>query len=131
MAEADPEELLPESDRDFLVEKDLDYDVKRVGNDVHVIFRGYELPDAYTPRTVDLRIILPAGYPNANLDMFWTYPEVRLANGAEPDRCQVRQSFDGQDWQRWSRHFEHPWRQGIDDLRTFYTTIGREISRGV
>lgn len=131
MADIDPNELLPESDRDYLVEKGFDCVVTQVGDAVHVVLRGFELPDTYRPHQVSLRIILPAGYPNADLDMFWTLPNVELASGAKPDRADVFQEFEGEQWQRWSRHFTKPWRQGVDDLRTFLATIRQELARGV
>ena len=131
MADIDPDELLPENDRDFLIEKGFDCAVSQIGDQVHVVIHGFELPAAYEPRIVSLRIILPAAYPNADLDMFWTYPTVKLASGGQPDRANKLREYDEQQWQRWSRHFTTPWRQGIDDLRTFLTTIRRELARGV
>ena len=86
------DDLLPEIDRDFLLEKHPNHTVKRVGADTHVVIRDFDFPAAYTPRKANLLIILPAGYPNANLDMFWTEPVVKLANGNWPDAR--RQSRD-------------------------------------
>src|SRR5580704_1557526 len=101
----DIEDLVPEVDRDFLSEKGYKVRAKRVGADVHVVIEGFPLPKAYTPPAVNLLIILPAGYPNANLDMFRTIPDVKLANGAWPINANAREVHDGVSWQRWSRHF--------------------------
>src|ERR1700730_18605066 len=97
---SDPDGLLPEIDREFLDEKGLKYDVVRNGGEVHVILRDYSFPAAYSPRTADLLIILPAGYPNANPDMFWTYPDVKLATGEWPKNCDAHADYGGLSWQR-------------------------------
>jgi hypothetical protein len=83
------------------------------------------------PRKANLMFILPAGYPNANLDMFWTEPVVKLANGNWPVNANQHALYGGVSWQRWSRHFQTAWRQGVDNLRTFVATIRKELSRGV
>jgi Prokaryotic E2 family E len=125
------DDLLPEVDRVFLAEKNLRFSASRVGADTHVVIHEFDFPAAYTPRKANLLIILPAGYPNANLDMFWTEPVVKLANGNWPDRADNHGTYNGISWQRWSRHFQTAWRQSVDNLRTFVTTIRKELARGV
>jgi E2/UBC family protein E len=125
------EDLVPEVDRDFLEEKGHKFTAKRVGADVHVVIEGFPFPEAYAPRAADLLIVLPAGYPNANLDMFRTLPDVKLINGSWPRNADNREVHDGVSWQRWSRHFTSAWRQGVDNLRTFVTSIKRELDKGI
>ena len=105
------EDLLPEVDRDFLSAKGYEFSVKRVGADVHVIIDQFPFPAAYVPCTAKLLIILPAGYPNANLDMFRTISDVKLTDGRWPRNADNREIYDGVSWQRWSRHFNSGWRQ--------------------
>lgn len=121
--------IMPESDVTYLVSKYTDFDVITNGNDLHVIFPNHSFPDVYQTRQADLLIILPVGYPNAKLDMFWTYPDVKLTNGTWPTSSEVHQDFNAKSWQRWSRHIN--WRSGIDSLRTFVTAVQREILRGI
>jgi hypothetical protein len=125
------EDLVPEGDRDFLTAKGYKYTAKRVGADVHVIIEAFPFPAAYMPRAANLLIILPAGYPNANLDMFRTLPDVKLANGTWPRNGENREVHAGVSWQRWSRHFTSAWRQGIDNLRTFIASIRHELEKGI
>ncbi len=125
------EDLIPEIDREFLVEKGFKFSARRFDSEVHVILHDFEFPEAYLPRTSDVLIVLPAGYPNANLDMFRTRPDVKLANGSWPDRAEPHVTYGNESWQQWSRHFKNPWRQGIDNLRTFVTSIRRELAKGV
>ncbi len=125
------EDLLPEIDREFLASKGYKHRIERVGQDVHVMIDDFPLPPAYTPRSATMLIILPAGYPNANLDMFRTIPDVKLANGSWPARADVRETHAGVSWQRWSRHFSTAWRQGVDNLRTFVASIRHELDKGI
>ena len=124
------EDLVPEIDREFLSSKGFKFRALRSGAEVHVIIDDFPFPDAYAPRVASLMIKLPAGYPNANLDMFWTNPVVRLVSGAMPQNCTELQKIDEVQWQQWSRHFATAWRQGVDNLQTFVATVRRELQKG-
>jgi hypothetical protein len=125
------EDLVPEVDRDFLAAKGYEYKAKRVGADVHIVIEHFPFPESYAPRLANLLVILPAGYPNANLDMFRTIPDVKLLNGNWPQNADNREVHDGVSWQRWSRHFKSAWRQGVDNLRTFIASIKHELDKGI
>jgi hypothetical protein len=85
------------------------------------------VPAAYAPRLTDLLIRLPMGYPQANPDMFWTKPDVLLAQGGYPNRADYHDpTADG--WQRWSRH--GGWRAGVDNLRTKLAAVKHELEAG-
>ena len=124
------EDLVPEVDREYLTGKGYKFSASRVGADVHVAIQHFSLPAAYLPRTVTLLIILPAGYPNANLDMFYTSPNVSLARGGVPVNCSAINHV-GVPWQQWSRHFATAWRQGTDDLRSFLASVRHELNKGI
>ena len=125
------EGLLPEEDAAFLREKDYDVDLPEEGGWLLVVFRGFGLPEVYEPRTVDLLVRLPPGYPDANPDMFWTRPDVRLISGSMPQRADHHETYAGASWQRWSRHFARGnWRPGIDSLRTYMAALQRELAQG-
>lgn len=131
MSVTDIEELLPEVDRDFLCAAGYDYTVDRVGSEMHVVIKNFPLP-RYTPQTADLLIKIPNGYPNAKLDMFWTSPDVSLPSGGVPLKAEVREQHGGRSWQRWSRHIaEGKWRPGVDNLRTYMTTVKTELAKGL
>jgi hypothetical protein len=74
---------------------------------------------------------LPAGYPNAHPDMFWTFPDVKLANGSWPKSSEHHYAYDGRNWQRWSRHYQGKWRAGIDGLRSYLAAVRTEIAKGI
>jgi hypothetical protein len=122
---------LPESDREFLKQKDCRYTVEKVGGFIHVIVHDFDLSAAYTPRKADMLVRLPSGYPNGNPDMFWTRPKVKLADGRTPINADVSQDFDGVIWQRWSRHYpDGRWRVGVDGLDTYLASVRRELALG-
>lgn len=126
--------LLPEPDVDFLVEKEFDCDIIGANNETYITFHNFDLGPSYTPRTSEMRVLIPAAYPQGGLDMFWTRPWVNLVStNARPDRADYPQSFQdgGEAWQRWSRHAEHAWRPGIDNLRTHLRAISNSLARGV
>jgi hypothetical protein len=77
---ANIQHLLPDVDVEFLVEKGFEFEEHQASGEVQLIIRSFPLPAAYLPRACDLLLKLPAGFPNANPDMFWTSPTIKLAN---------------------------------------------------
>ena len=120
--------LLPELDVEFLNEKNFDCEVVQVGGEVRVIINDFPFPAQYSPRTARLMLRLPSGYPNANPDMFWTSPDVKLLNGNLPLNANYYDP-SADNWQRWSRH-DNSWRPGTDDLRTKIASVRRELEAG-
>jgi hypothetical protein len=130
METLDTDKLLPEIDREFLQAKGYEHDVIPWQGGLHLVIRDYPFPAAYNPRITNLLVQLPAGFPNAALDMFWTSPHVQLSSGGRPVATDHRAvQHDGNEWQRWSRHIQ--WRAGVDDLRSFLAAIRREIDKGI
>ena len=125
MSEITTEILLPEPDMEFLEEKGYNYVLIQEGGTIHLILSNFPFSEAFKPQQADILIMFPAGYPNAKLDMFWTFPEIRLQDGALPAATEHRQDFYGKTWQRWSRHGS--WRGGTDNLRSFISSIRKEI----
>jgi hypothetical protein len=123
--------MLLEDDEQFLKEKGYSYTTTVENSVIHVVIHGFPLPLMYQPTQADLLIRLPAGYPQANPDMFWTRPDIMLANGAVPQAASAHESYLGQSWQRWSRHWGAAWRAGLDTLRTFIAAVQAELKRGV
>ena len=127
------EPAIPEADGQFLASKGLDFSEEALAGWRHFVFHDFVLPPAYTPRTCELLVRLPPGYPNASPDMFWTRPDIRLAaTGAWPARADVHEAHGGLTWQRWSRHLPAAsWRAGIDNLQTYLAMVRRELQKGL
>jgi Prokaryotic E2 family E len=122
---------LLEEDELYLKEKEYDYEAIERGSELHLVIRKFPMPGAYAPQSVELLIRLPAGYPNAKPDMFWTTPRVSLANGQCPLAAEVNEVYGGTAWQRWSRHWNAKWRPGVDGLETFLGSIRNELQKGI
>lgn len=122
--------MLPEEDEAFLKEKGLNYTEESKNGFTHLVISNFPFPEAYTPREAEILIRLPAGYPNTKPDMFWTRPDIKLNSGAWPMSSHVHETYLELPWQRWSRHWQHEWRPGVDCLKTFLAAIITEIKRG-
>ena len=110
---------LPLMDRTYLEQHTIVHEVVQDGTQIGVVLKAVKLPEGKFDQAVaDVLILLPSGYPDASPDMFFLLPWVRIkASGAFPIKADVAQSFNGQSWQRWSRHSSE-WRAGIDGLHT-------------
>ena len=120
--------LIPEDDIAFLEEKGLAYDLVAVVGEVHLVLHKFRFLK-YMPSEAEMLIRIPAGYPQAALDMFFTIPDVKLPSGAFPDRSDQHPVIGGKAWQQWSRHTN--WRAGVDSLRSFVSAVIREIDKGI
>src|SRR5207244_3356101 len=112
-------------------EKGYSYTATLENSFVHIVIQGFPFPTTYKPTTADLLVRLPPGYPQANPDMFWTRPDVTLLNGNFPQAAANHETYLGQPWQRWSRHWGSAWRAGLDTLRTFVAAVQADLKRGV
>ena len=120
--------MLRDVDRKHLEALGYRFSAYQEGELTLLVIHEYELPDGYTPRTVDLLLQIPRDYPDAALDMWWVSPEVRFerTNG-RPANTDVFQTFAGfmpepaRQWQRFSRHPQ--WRLGVDDLRSYLASL--------
>lgn len=123
---------LPESDSEYLVSKGYTFEIQESQNKMYLIIKDYEFPELYTPNEANLLIIIPAGFPNSNPDMFWSFPDIKLKNGSWPKSSNVHENHLGQSWQRWSRHFpKDKWRPGIDGIKTYLGSIRKELNKGI
>jgi hypothetical protein len=129
MEESSLEELIPELDLEFLKEKNYTFEIIPLDGNIHLILKNFHFPELYSPNIADLLIILPSGYPNAALDMFRTFPDVKLTNGTWPNAASPHEVLNGKNWQSWSRHIV--WRAGRDNLRSFVTAIKKELEKGL
>lgn len=114
-------EALPSADRRFLEAHGLAYEILNDAGVGAVVIKDFPLPPGkFNHDKVDVMIQLPAGYPDASVDMFYTLPWIRLkATNSYAACADVPQTFAGSSWQRWSRHAD--WRPGIDGIRTMVT----------
>ena len=120
--------FLPPKDREYLEDKGIVFGEHEEGGQKGVILKTRPLPNGRFDATmVDILILLPSGYPDAALDMFYLLPWVKLANGNKyPRKADQPLNFNGQSWQRWSRHC-NDWRPGADGIWTMLKRIEHAI----
>ncbi len=111
--------VLPSRDRAYLERTALPFEEIREGGQAAVILRDVCLPtDKYDIAKTDVLFLLPPGYPDVPIDMFYLDPWARLKqSGACPRAADTTQRFIDRDWQRWSRH-NPEWQPGKDGIWT-------------
>lgn len=116
--------FLPVKDREYLAGRGLQFDEIVDGSNKGVIIRGFPLPSGrFDVGQADLLILLPFGYPDTPPDMFFVLPWIKLAQIAKyPKAADQPFPFNGQQWQRWSRH-NNEWRPGVDGIWTMLKRV--------
>lgn len=116
--------FLPDKDRQYLGDRGLTFEEVVDGANKGIILRHFPLPSGrFDAPVADLLILLPSGYPDAPPDMFYLLPWIRLVQGSNYPRAADQSfSFQGQSWQRWSRH-NNEWRPGIDGIKTMLKRV--------
>ena len=109
--------VLPLRCRRYLVDGGILFKELQTGDQKAVVLRDFALPTGrFDAPAADILILLPSGYPDGAPDMFYTRPWLRLTStGTYPNRADQAFDFNGDRWQRWSRHNSH-WRAGIDGI---------------
>lgn len=121
--------MLPPIDLEHLKDRAPGHALSSEAGMTCVLIPGFPLPKGFDRPEADLLLRLSPGYPDVQPDMWWFYPAVRRADGAEIPATQVRERHLGRDWQRWSRHLNTgQWRSGIDSLESYLAIIRRELN---
>ncbi len=110
---------LPESDRLFLGTVPNRWEAVQDGDSRWVFIHEYQPPSGYQPTAVSVGVLIPAGYPDVQLDMFYFKPALSRLDGRAINALS-NHMICAEPWQRWSRHrtTSNPWRPGHDDLAT-------------
>ena len=84
-----------------------------------VVIYQWPLPAGFTVARADVHLRLTVGYPDAQIDMAYLSPPLVRTDGRAM-ACLTPCTFDGREWQQWSRHrtANSAWRIGEDDLST-------------
>ena len=121
---------LPEADQCYLDNLDLAWECVKDANMQWVIICGWRTPDGYNHPQVDMALLIPPLYPDAQIDMVYFSPYLARTDGGA-----IRQLTDcpiqGKNWQRWSRHRtgQNPWRPGIDDIASHLALVDDWLRR--
>lgn len=121
--------VLPSRCRKYLVEGGIAFDEVEAPEKA-VILRAYPVPKGrFDSDKADILILLPSGYPDVRPDMFHALPWLKLTAGNRyPKAADQPVQFNGQSWQRWSRHNDQ-WRPGIDGIWTMLRRIDTALEK--
>lgn len=125
--------MLPERDQNYLEMKCLNFEVvpnPSNGAEHFLIIKDFNMGQHYNPPTVELLIVIPAGYPTSPLDMFWVHPFVTKQDGSLPAQATEKMTVEGKVWQRFSRHREVPWRPYVDGVAVHMNFIRCDLNMG-
>lgn len=117
--------MLDDADHQWLKDSGFDYEVVEESGWTNLILKGYSLPAGFDHEQVDLLVRLPPGFPDAQPDMFWVDPWIKLTStGSFAPASEQPEQHVGRTWQRFSRHFANgAWRPGTDSLESWMKTI--------
>ena len=84
----------------------------------------------YNHRQVDLALMIPPLYPDAQIDMVYFKPFLARTDGRAIQNlteCVIQRER----WQRWSRHRtqQNPWRCGVDDVASHLALVDEWLRR--
>lgn len=97
-----------------------------------LVISHFPLPAGYNCDACRLAVEIPASYPGAQLDMFYCDPPLMLVNGGAPPMTESRETIDGVQFQRWSRHRpDGAWSPSKDSLATHFGLIDMSLAREV
>lgn len=90
-----------------------------------LVLKGYPLPLGYNKTTTNMLLKIPLSYPNGNIDMFWTDPDLLLQESNGQANTTPETILGGQ----WLRYSWHPqkWNPGVDNLFTFLEFVNRRL----
>jgi hypothetical protein len=120
--------FLPPREAEYLKNKGYTYVEAEQGGQKGLVIQGMTLPQGrYSAPSVDVLILLPPGFPDVGPDMFYTLPWVQLVpEGKYPKAADQPYDFNGQRWQRWSRH-SNEWRPGRDGIQTVMKRVAHSF----
>lgn len=87
-----------------------------------------KLPNGWSKQAIGVKFVVPAGYPFAKLDCFWTDPDLRLASGANPMNTGTNPIPHVAAPYLWFSWHVGAWNPNTDSLLTYFYVIKRRLS---
>jgi len=112
---------------EYLKQEGINVEIIEQDSLAYVIFNDYKLPHGFNKLSTKLLLKVPISYPNGNIDMFWTDPNIRLASGTAPANTN-EEAVLGQNWLRFSWHPQR-WNPGTDNIHTFLEFVNRRLGQ--
>jgi hypothetical protein len=114
-----------------LASKGYQVELKEETPHIFVLFHNFQLPKGiYNKSHTELFVFTTPEYPNAGFDMFWTDPDLTLANGTAPRGAEAMEPHLGKTWRRFSWHLNRAWNPAVDDLLSYLSCVEERLMRG-
>ena len=106
------------------------YELVQEAGILRVIVNAFPIPPGYNLKSAVANVRIEPGYPDSQIDMVYFHPALSRVDGRAIGAL-ADDSFDGENWQRWSRHRTpaNPWRPGIDNLGTHFALVQDWLER--
>lgn len=113
---------------DLLRRSEANADCQKLHDGTHLItVRALNLPNGWSKKAVDVKFIVPVGYPFAKLDCFWTDQDLRLATGAVPMNTGFNSIPHLGTPHLWFSWHVATWNPNVDNLLTYLHVIERRF----
>jgi hypothetical protein len=121
---------LPEEDAEYVESLGLPWETVKSGETRWLLVHNWPVPTGYNHAAAVAGLMLPASYPDGQIDMAYFHPHLALLCGKGIKNLTAH-SFDGKEWQQWSRHRtgENPWRPGVDNVATHFLLVQHWLKR--
>jgi len=124
---------LLEGDESFLVDVSPAWEARVEEGRNWVVIHGYPVPEGYTVSSIDLALLVPPNYPQAEIDMFYVDPPLRKVSGDAIPCTESTERIGGRSYQRWSRHRgpASRWNPATDSVITHLALVEEAIAKEV
>ena len=121
---------MPEADEAYLQSRGLQWEAIVDSGNRLILIHGWKLPAGYNHTEASLALLIPANYPDSQIDMVYFKQHLARLDGKAIGSL-TGFTIGGVTWQRWSRHRtqENPWRVGIDDVASHLTLVDEWLRR--
>ncbi len=92
---------------------------------INLLITDFPVGDSFNMNACELLVRIPRSYPDAGPDMFWTTPELRLADGRVPHAADCIEAHLSRPWRRFSWH-RRCW-TNRDNLREYLEFVRRRL----
>jgi len=119
-------------DEQFAKLQDLyrDAKIRPNGDGSHVIFiPDLPLPPGWNKTAANIYFVVPAGYPFARPDCFWTDQDLRLAHGGVPTNTNQNAQLPGESKPLlWFSYHPGAWNPNGDSVITYLNVIKKRLT---
>lgn len=114
-------------EEDYIRIAEIKIEFEEESDNQYLVFHKYELPKGlYNVDICSVLVVIPANYNDAGIDCIWVSPLLSRKDGKPIPRASAKgagenHNFQGQEYCRWSRHWNsghNNWKPGVSNIDT-------------